>query len=137
MTEKIEINVENKLITEKRDMNVYSHSTRSAHLISYGSSIPLPLEPDVDDDYIHISPVSGPGRLGLTSVVDLPSWVNFEFSSEGKLTVIRSGDRTLLKIPPGLPLWQLKMTRSISSLKHRFSVRKDRVIVSGGQPGYL
>ncbi len=137
MTDKIEINVENKLITEKRDMNVYSHSTNSAHLISYGSSIPLPLEPDVDDDYLHISIVSGPGQLELTSVVDLPSWANFEFSSEGKLTVIRSGDRTLLKIPPGLPLWQLKMTRSISSLKRRLSVHKDRLIVRDGQPGYL
>jgi len=107
------ITVENKLIKEKRDINVYHHSTRSAHIISHNSSITLPLRTVGEDDYLHISIVSGPGNLWKDCLIGLPSWANFEFASEGKLTLTHSSDakRTLLKIPPGPPTWQLKMTR--------------------------
>jgi hypothetical protein len=115
MTENLDIavTVENKLISEKRDINVYHHSTRSAHIISHNSSITLPLRTDGEDDYLHISVVSGPGNLWKDCMIGLPSWANFEFASEGKLTLTHSSDakRTLLKIPPGPPTWQLKMTR--------------------------
>lgn len=97
-------------------MNVYHHSTGSAHMISYDSSITLPLKPFIDDDYLHISLVSGPGRLEGNCFVNLPSWINFELSSAGDVTTAHSGERTLLKIPPGPPIWQLKITRSLSSL---------------------
>ncbi len=109
----ITITVENKLIKEKRDINVYHHSTRSAHIISHNSSITLPLRIVGEGDYLHISVVSGPGSLWKDCLIDLPSWANFEFASEGKLTLTHSDDpkRTLLKIPPGPPAWQLKMTR--------------------------
>ena len=137
MTEEIEITVENKLITEKRDMNVYSHSARSAHMISYGSSIPLTLKPNIEDDYLHISIVSGPGHLELSSVVNLPSWANFEFSSEGKLTVTQSAGRSLLKIPPGLPAWPLNVQRPVSSLFDPASVCADRITVGDAQTGYF
>ena len=110
MAKKIDITIENKLVIEKRDMNVYHNATRSAHMISYDSSVTLPFKPDIENDYLYISIVSGPGLLVSKSMVDLPSWVNFEFLSEGKLTVTRSDDRTFLKIPPGLPGWQLKLT---------------------------
>ena len=115
MTENLDIaiTVENKLIKEKRDINVYHHSTRSAHIISHNSSITLPLKTVEKDDYLHISVVSGPGSLWKDCLIGLPSWANFEFASEGKLTLTHSDDpkRTLLKIPPGPPAWQLKMTR--------------------------
>lgn len=134
MTKEINITIQNKLIMEKRDMNVYHHSTKSAHMISHDSSVTLPLKSDTEDDYLHISIVSGPGHLEGRCVVSLPSWVDFEFSSEGKLTVAHSGDRTLLKIPPGPPQWQLKMTRSFSSLMNPSS---DSVTIGDDQLGYL
>ena len=115
MAKKINIIIENKLIIEKRDMNVYHHAGRSAHMISHDSSITLPLKPIIEDDYLHISIVSGPGNLENKSVVNLPSWLDFELSSAGDAAVTHSGERTILKIPPGPPTWQLKMTRSLDS----------------------
>ena len=126
MAKKIDIRIENKMIMEKRDMNVYHNATRSAHLIGYDSFITLPFKPALENDYLYISIVSGPGNLQSKSVVNLPSWVDFEFLSEGKLTVTHSDDRTFLRIPPGLPGWQLKLTRSDSSGKRG----DDRVIIS-------
>jgi hypothetical protein len=133
MAKQINITIENKLVMEKRDMNVYHHSTRSAHMISFDNSITLPLRPVIEDDYLHISIVSGPGHLKSKSVVNLPSWADFEFSSKGDVTVAHSGDRTLLKIPPGPPIWQLKMTRELSSL---ISQPSDRVTIGDDQHEY-
>jgi hypothetical protein len=110
MPEEVDIIVENKLIKEKRDINVYHQSTRGAHIISRSSSITLPLRTVEEEDYLHISVISGPGYLWKNCMLDLPSWADFEFSSEGKSTLTHSGDRILLKIPPGPPTWQLKMT---------------------------
>ena len=112
MEKTINITIENELAIGQRDMNIYHHSTRSAHMISYNSSVTLPLKSVVEDDYLHISIVSGPGRLKNRSVVNLPSWIDFDISSADDVSVTHSGDRTILKIPPGLPRWQLKMTRS-------------------------
>ncbi len=84
-------------------------------MISFDSSITLPFKPVSEDDYLHISIVSGPGRLKGNCFVNLPSWINFELSSAGDATIDHLGDRTLLKIPPGPPVWQLKMTRSLTS----------------------
>ncbi len=132
MEKKINITVENKLLMEKRDMNVYHHSTRSAYMISYDSAITLPLRPLIDDDYVHISVVSGPGLLENNSVVNLPSWVDFEFSTRGDVIVVHFEDRTLLKVPPGLSTWQLRMTHSLFSLIEKAA---DRVIIGEGQVG--
>lgn len=129
MAKEINITIENKLVTEQRDMNVYHHSTRSAHMISFNSSVTLPLRAAVENDYLHISVVSGPGHLKNRSIVNLPSWVDFEFSSVGNVTVIHSGDRTVLRIPPGFPVWQLKMTRSASLIDQpsdRVTIGDDR-----------
>jgi hypothetical protein len=114
MAKEIKITIENRLVMEKRDMNVYHHSTRSAHMISFNSSITLPFRSVIEDDYLHISIVSGPGPLEGECRVNLPSWMDFEFSPGGDVAVTHSGNRTLLRIPPGLPVWQLKMTRSSS-----------------------
>jgi hypothetical protein len=121
MVKEINITIQNKLLTEKRDMNVYHHATRSAHMISCNSSITLPLRTVIEDDYLHVSIVRGPGHLEGFCVVNIPSWVDFEISSAEDVTVAHSGDRTLLKIPPGPPVWQLKMTRSFSSLSDQTS----------------
>lgn len=116
MAKEIDVTIENKMVMEKRDMNVYHHSTRSAHLISHDSSITLPLKSEIEDDYLHISIVSGPGRIERNCLVNLPSWVDFELSSAGDATVAHLDERTLLKIPPGPAIWQLRMTRSLSFL---------------------
>jgi hypothetical protein len=115
----IMITIENKLVIEKRDMNVYHHGTRSAHMISYNSSITLPLKTTESQDYLYFSIVCGPGSMEHPSVVNLPSWLNFELLSEGKLMVQHSDERTLLRIPPGLPGWQLKLTRANSGNKKK------------------
>jgi hypothetical protein len=133
MAKEINVTIENKLVLEKRDMNVYHHSTRSAHLISHNNSITLPLRPSLEEDYLHISVVSGPGHLINKSVLNLPAWADFEFSSEGKIKVVHSDDRTLLKIPPGPSTWQLRMTRSITSIIDR---AVDRVTVGDDQLEY-
>jgi hypothetical protein len=128
MPKEIKITIENRLITGKRDMNVYHHSTGSAHMISHNSSVTLPLGPVIDADYLYISIVGGPGHLGSKSVVNLPKWVDFEFLSEGKLALTHSHDRIFLKIPPGLPVWQLKLTRSCSRIRkgpHRVIISED------------
>ncbi len=116
MVKEINITMHNKLLLEKRDMTVYHHATRSAHMISCNSSITLPLLTVMEDDYLHISIVRGPGRLEGVCIVSLPSWVDFEISSADDVAVAHSGDRTWLKIPPGEPVWQLKLTRSFSSI---------------------
>jgi hypothetical protein len=133
MAKEINITIENKLVMEKRDMNVYHHSTRSAHLISHDSSITLPLKPGIEDDYLHISIVSGPGKLEGNCLVNLPSWVDFELTSAGDANVVHLGERILLKIPPGPAIWQLRMTRSLSSLNHQPS---DRVTIGDDQMDY-
>jgi hypothetical protein len=130
MGKEINITIENRLVLEERDMNVYHHSTRSAHMISHNSSITLPLRPVIEDDYLHVSIVSGPGHLEGKCVVNLPSWVDFEFFSQGNVTVAHSSDRTLLKVPPGPPTWQLRMTRSLSSLIDK---SMDHVIIGEDQ----
>jgi hypothetical protein len=111
MSQEPGITVKNKLIKEKRDINVYHQATRSAHIISRNSSITLPLRASQEEDYLHISVISGPGNLWKNCLIDLPSWADFEFSSEGKMAVTHSGDRMVLNIPPGPPTWQLKITR--------------------------
>ena len=110
MPKEVNIIVENKLIKEKRDINVYHQSTRGAHIISRRSSITLPLKSVKEEDYLHISVIRGPGNLRKQCLLDLPSWADFELSSDSNTTLTHSGDRILLKIPPGPPTWQLKMT---------------------------
>jgi hypothetical protein len=124
----ITITMENKLKKEKRDLNVYHQSTRSAHIISHNSSITLPLRTVEEGDFLHISVVSGPGHLWQNCLIDLPSWADFEFSSEGKVTLIHSGDRTLLLIPPGPPTWELKMERQ-SDLSSISALTEDNVTI--------
>jgi hypothetical protein len=131
MSEGTDIIVENKFILEKRDISIYHHSTGSAHIISQNSSITLPLREVGQGDYLHLSVVSGPGDLQYDCWVDLPSRLDFQFSSAGKVTgfaFTHSGDRSLLKISPGPPNWQLKLTRP-TDLSSTGRLSNDNVIV--------
>ena len=134
MAEEFNIKVENKLIKEKRYINVYHRSTRSAHLISYNSSITLPLGTAAENDYLYISAVRSNGHLWKACLINIPSWADFEFSSDGKVAIAHSNnaDRIILKVPPGPPTWQLKMTQSSAAIMGKFS---DNIIIGDSGPG--
>ncbi len=140
MPEEIEITVQNKLITEKRDINVYHHWTQSAHIISHNSAITLPLGTNGEKDYLQISVVKGPGYLEKYCLIDIPSWADFDFTSKESITGISishshdpEGAGTVLKIPPGPPAWELKITRSTSfDFNSRFTKKRDYVIIGDG-----
>lgn len=126
MDKQIKITIENRLLIGKRDMNVYHYSTRSAHLISCDSSVTLPLGSTIENDYLHIAIVGGPGPLEGDCLVNLPSWIDFEFFSSGDVAVVHSGARILVKIPPGYRMWEIKLTRSLCP---SFSHPSDRVTI--------
>ena len=140
MPEEIEIIVQNRLITEKRDLNLYHYSTKSAHIISLNSSITLPLAANGEKDYLQISVVKGPGYLERNCLIDIPSWVDFDFTSKESLTGISithshdpDGARTVLKIPPGPPAWELKITRPTRLASNgQFTKKRDYVIIGDG-----
>ncbi len=132
MTKQVDITIRNKLIKEKRDVNVYHHSNRSAHILSCNSTLTRHIKPVEADDYLHISVVSGPGHLKNDCVLDLPSFVDFRFSLPGEITLVHDGERTLLKIPPGPPIWELKMTipKRLSSIG---SMNNDHVTIGDAE----
>jgi hypothetical protein len=140
MREEIEITVENQLVAEKRDLNVYHLSTQSAHIISHNSSITLPLGTNRENDYLHISVVKEPGYLEKNCLINLPSWVDFDFTSRENVTGISishshdpDGARTVLKIPPGPPAWELKITRPTSLASNsQLAKKRDYVIIGDG-----
>lgn len=115
MTDAVHIVINNQLIIEKRDINVYHNFTKRACIISKNSSVTIPLQPNGQSDYIHISVVRGPGDLWKTCILDLPEWVDFEFSSICHIIFNHSGGRLFLKIPPGPPTWELKITSPIDA----------------------
>jgi hypothetical protein len=140
MLEEIEITVENKLVAEKRDINVYHHSTQSAHIISHNSAITLPLGTSEENDYLHISVVKGPGYLEKFCLINFPSWADFNFTSKESVTGISinhshdpEGSRTVLKIPPGPPAWELKITRPNSlDFNGQFTKKRDYMVIGDG-----
>jgi hypothetical protein len=129
MKKTIDILFENKLVNEKRDMNVYHRGTRGTHFISHGGSVTISLQTLNKEDYINLSVATGPGYMERRNIVDLPSWLNYEFLSEGKFGANHSGNRTLLKIPAGLPEWKLKLTLPAAHLNPSAS----RVTISDDQ----
>jgi hypothetical protein len=134
MPKEFDITVENKLIGEKRYINVYHQSTRSAHLISYNNSITLPLGTLEENDYLYISAVRSHGNIWKACLIDVPSWADFEFTSEGKVAVAHANDadRIILKVQPGPPTWQLKMTQSTAAFIGKLS---DNVIIGDNDAG--
>lgn len=129
----IEISVENKLKREKRDINVYHHASRSAHIISHNSAVSLPFGLRDDDDYLHISVIRGPGHLWKECVMDLPSWADFEISAEEKINLNHSGERIFIRIPPGPPTWQLKLSGS-NRLTALGTITEDYVTIADQPP---
>jgi len=130
MKELIEITVRNKLSTEKRDLNVYHHANRSAYMISHGNSITIPLGTIDNGDYLYFSIVSGPGSMEKDSWINIPSWCDFTVSGLNNGGITHSGDRILLTIPPGPPVWQLKITRPSGHINKQI---KDYIIIGDNE----
>lgn len=111
MLKEIKLIIENKLVLEKRDLNVYCHAARSSHIISFNSSITLPLKSYEENDYLYLSPISGPGDTKNGCTVSLPFWIDFEFYNlSTNITLSRLQNILLLHLPPGFSGWELKLT---------------------------
>ena len=90
MTKTVDLTICNRLIKERRDLNVYHHSKRSSHIISCNNSLTRPVKPVEADDYLHISVARGPGYLTDYCVLDLPAFMDFKISLTGEATVFHS-----------------------------------------------
>lgn len=110
MSKTTDIIIENNLVEEKRGLNVYHRQDRSIHLIGCGNAYTVSLIPLDGNDYIHLSVAVGSGIMEQHNVIDLPSWLNYEFLSEGRFAVRHDSGRTCLNIPAGLPEWKLKLS---------------------------
>lgn len=106
------IEVKNKLVQEKRDLNIYHHATRSAYLISHSNVVKVALGDFGEGDYLHISVVSGPGNLVKDAWIDMPSWCDFSVTGLSNGEISHRGDRTYVRIPPGPPDWKLEIKGS-------------------------
>jgi hypothetical protein len=121
LTEPVGITIRNNLNKEKREISVYHHSRRMSHIVSHNRSLNHILESMDKGDYIQVSVVSGPGHLNHTCILVLPSFLDFTFSATGDVTIEHFNQRLMLKIPPGPPTWEIKMSlpsRSIFTHSH-------------------
>lgn len=126
MENTIEIKFDNKLLIEKRDLNIYHRKNKGTHLISYGSSVKIPLQIMSEGDYVNLSVAVGPGYMERQNTVELPYWLNYEVLSEGRIGATHTGGRIRLKFPAGLPEWTLKLSLSKSHNEHS----EGRVVIS-------
>ena len=130
MPEEFKIIIQNKLLTEKRDIYVYHSFTQSSHIISTNSSIVLPLKTAAEKDYLSISIPGGPGPLIKGCRVNLPAWADFKFSAQGEVTVshCHTINRIILHFPPGPQKWELKIMR-IANHSPGSPLTNDRITV--------
>lgn len=115
MPERKVIKVENRLVEEKRDLNIYHHATRSAYLISHSNAVAVSLGEFGEGDYLHISVVSGPGNLVKDTWIDLPSWCDFSVTGLVNGEILHRGDRTFVRVPPGPPDWKVEVKGNLAN----------------------
>lgn len=128
MAAEFEITIRNKLVSQRKDINVYHYATRSAHIISHNSSITLPFKTSGEMDFLSLSIPSVAGRLRKKCLIDLPEWSEVELSLEGKITIFQREGRILLKIPAGAPIWELKLTCSAEFISN-LPLNGDSIII--------
>jgi hypothetical protein len=114
------IEIQNKLVNQKKSIDVYHHVTGITDTISYNHSITLPIKTFISKqkpDFIQITIKKEPGDSIEEIAVNLPSWAKYEFSPNNNIdiTIIYLENRTLLKIPPCPPTWKLKIYRPDNS----------------------
>jgi hypothetical protein len=130
MHQDTKITIYNKLIEEKRDLNIYHHAAKGAFIISHGHSVTIPLT-QKEEDYIHITIISGPGNLRKDCHLDIPAICDISFTSIGNGDIHHSKNRILFRIPPGPPIWQIKLTIPSPPTSHDNNGDKDYVTISG------
>ncbi len=112
MPEVVRFTVENKLFKAKRQLCVYRYRSQEADIISYGTQIRLELDSNGNsaEDYIHLSPVAGPGALCYETVIHIPLFFNIDITTEGQANLQRLDEYTVIRIPPGDALWKVKIS---------------------------
>jgi hypothetical protein len=121
MADVINIIIKNRLVKEKRYINIYHHGTGSSYLISDKNEVNVPLKINRKKDYLTIAVAGEPGHMWNGCRAILPSWLDFDFLATDAVSLNHrpGGERTVITIPPGLPNWQLKITRQKDSLPCR------------------
>lgn len=112
MNKKHKILVENNMIIERREINIYHHSRTRTFLHNYDNAVAIDLKSTDEFDYIHLSIVKGPWNLQNECLIKFPDKLDLELSTNnlhGCIHFIQSGHKTLLKIPPGSPNWEVKI----------------------------
>ena len=136
MADMINIIIINRLVKEKRYLTIYHHGTGSSHLVSDKKEVAVSLNLKTKKDYLTISVTGEPGHMWKGCRVDLPSWLDFDFLTTDSVTLGHrgSGERVVIDVPPGLPNWQLKITRQKDSLPRNMKELKEnsshRIIIS-------
>lgn len=110
--DEIRLTIWNKLLKDRRDINVYQHSIQSSHIVSSNSPLVLQMKPGNGEDFLHISVPMGPGHLKYSCELDLPSFLDIEFKfsmTMGEITLRHFSERIKLVIPPGPSSWGVKL----------------------------
>lgn len=101
--------VKNNMTAEKRNIIVYHQSGSSAHSISPASDITLtPLKND-ENDFIHISAANPAEDIKREYGIRLNRLIPFEFTFDGKASIVYTVETVHLSMAPGPPNWQLKL----------------------------
>jgi len=136
MAKVFNISIINRMVKEKRYLNIYHHGTGSSHLISVKKEVTVPLNLKTKKDYFTISVVGAPHHMWQGCRVNLPSWLDFDFITTDSATLSHSsgGERIVIHVPPGLPNWQVKITRQKDSRPRNTTESKEnsaqKIIIS-------
>jgi len=132
MRQKYTITIQNKLRQEKRDINVYSRACGAAGIIGYGGSSKSELHLSDPEDFLHISPVKGPGNLVHDCMIDIPAWLQFQFSGSSHINLSSTGGKACLSISPGPPDWELKICAPANKSDIPAGKNSDNIVIGDG-----
>jgi len=121
MSDVLTIEVKNRLLETKNQIQIYHYFTRLSDKVAWNQSITFPLMRLASggrEDFLEISIVKNQNKsideLVDTCLIDIPAWVNREFISEEKIGVAilhEEHGRTLVKIFHSPCTWKLKVLR--------------------------
>jgi hypothetical protein len=126
MTDGMSIVIRNNLISEKRDLNVYHHSTRSAYIVSHKNEVSIRLEKFAKGDFLDLSIVRGPGSMENECWMRVPSGCVFSIRNMSDSDTVYTDECIWVRFPPGPPLWQLKLAQP---LNNNITDKKEYIII--------
>ena len=106
----VSIMIKNKLIREKKDLAVYHHASKSAHIVNCNSSIYINLSKRLTTDYLHLTQITGNEQFTADCYLSLPSWLDYTVESDKKLEATQHGGHTVLRLPSGFDQWKIKIS---------------------------